>query len=292
MYILIVTGLSGAGKSQVLGILEDMGFVCADNMPCQLAKQYIELCSSSENNIERVALVIDSRESVFGYNPLNTYDELRRLECPYEIMFLECEDSVLVRRYSETRRRHPMNDDVGIGIQTEREILIPLKEKANYIVDTTNMRLNELRKTVEDILMRGKNIPLRLIISSFGFKRGIPKNADFIFDMRYTANPFYIEELRCKSGRDEEVRRFVFSDANVRRQLNMIENMLDLVIPEFIKQGKRRLMVAFGCTGGRHRSVAMAEALHDKMKNKCSVLLEHRDLISEADDIRTRFEPK
>lgn len=154
MYILIVTGLSGAGKSQVLGILEDMGFVCADNMPCQLAKQYIELCSSSENNIERVALVIDSRESVFGYNPLNTYDELRRLECPYEIMFLECEDSVLVRRYSETRRRHPMNDDVGIGIQTEREILIPLKEKANYIVDTTNMRLNELRKTVEDILMR------------------------------------------------------------------------------------------------------------------------------------------
>ena len=132
MYILIVTGLSGAGKSQVLGILEDMGFVCADNMPCQLAKQYIELCSSSENNIERVALVIDSRESVFGYNPLNTYDELRRLECPYEIMFLECEDSVLVRRYSETRRRHPMNDDVGIGIQTEREILIPLKEKANF----------------------------------------------------------------------------------------------------------------------------------------------------------------
>ena len=272
MYILIVTGLSGAGKSQVLGILEDMGFVCADNMPCQLAKQYIELCSSSENNIERVALVIDSRESVFGYNPLNTYDELRRLECPYEIMFLECEDSVLVRRYSETRRRHPMNDDVGIGIQTEREILIPLKEKANYIVDTTNMRLNELRKTVEDILMRGKNIPLRLIISSFGFKRGIPKNADFIFD--------------------EEVRRFIFSDANVRRQLNMIENMLDLVIPEFIKQGKRRLMVAFGCTGGRHRSVAMAEALHDRMKDKCSVLLEHRDLVSEADDIRTRFEPK
>ena len=179
MYILIVTGLSGAGKSQVLGILEDMGFVCADNMPCQLAKQYIELCSSSENNIERVALVIDSRESVFGYNPLNTYDELRRLECPYEIMFLECEDSVLVRRYSETRRRHPMNDDVGIGIQTEREILIPLKEKANYIVDTTNMRLNELRKTVEDILMRGKNIPLRLIISSFGFKRGNSEKCGF-----------------------------------------------------------------------------------------------------------------
>ena len=125
-----------------------------------------------------------------------------------------------------------------------------------------------------------------------GLERGIPKNADFIFDMRYTANPFYIEELRCKSGRDEEVRRFIFSDANVRRQLNMIENMLDLVIPEFIKQGKRRLMVAFGCTGGRHRSVAMAEALHDRMKGKCSVLLEHRDLVSEADDIRTRFEPK
>ena len=130
------------------------------------------------------------------------------------------------------------------------------------------------------------------VIALLSDDSGIPKNADFIFDMRYTANPFYIEELRCKSGRDEEVRRFIFSDANVRRQLNMIENMLDLVIPEFIKQGKRRLMVAFGCTGGRHRSVAMAEALHDRMKDKCSVLLEHRDLVSEADDIRTRFEPK
>ena len=292
MYFLIVSGMSGAGKSRAVATLEDLGYYCVDNLPISLIPRFAEICLAATERYERVALVTDVRAGGDFQQLFDSLDSIKSMGCDYRILFLNTDTPTLIRRYKETRRRHPMNDDVGIGIQTEREILIPLKEKANYIVDTTNMRLNELRKTVEDILMRGKNIPLRLIISSFGFKRGIPKNADFIFDMRYTANPFYIEELRCKSGRDEEVRRFIFSDANVRRQLNMIENMLDLVIPEFIKQGKRRLMVAFGCTGGRHRSVAMAEALHDRMKDKCSVLLEHRDLVSEADDIRTRFEPK
>lgn len=289
MYILIVTGLSGAGKSNVLNALEDMGFVCADNMPCQLMREYIELCMKSDNAIDRVAIVIDSRESRFGYNPQNTYYELQDLPYAYEIMFLECEDSVLQHRYSETRRKHPMHDDVSIGIGMEREMLSPLKEKANYIVDTTNMRPAELSRTVEGLMLRGENVAMRLIISSFGFKRGIPGNADFIFDMRYTENPFYVPELRYKSGRDKEVRDYVFSDETVRMQLDSIENMLRLVIPSFMHQGKRRLMVAFGCTGGRHRSVAMAEALHERLKDDFSILLEHRDLVSEADDISERF---
>ena len=285
MYILIVTGLSGAGKSNVLNVLEDMGFVCADNIPCQLLRQYIELCLNSEN-----AIVVDSRESRFGYNPQKTYVELQHLPYEHEIMFLECEDSVLQHRYSETRRIHPMHDDVSVGIRMEREILAPLKEQAKYIVDTTNMRPRELSATVEGLLLRGENVPMRLIISSFGFKRGIPGNADFIFDMRYTENPFYVPELRDKSGRDKEVRDFVFSDATVVKQLDGIEKMLRLVIPSFMEQGKRRLMVAFGCTGGRHRSVAMAEALHDRLKGDFSVFLEHRDLVSEADDIKERFD--
>ena len=290
MYILIVTGLSGAGKSNVLNVLEDMGFVCADNIPCQLLRQYIELCLNSENAIDRIAIVVDSRESRFGYNPQKTYVELQHLPYEHEIMFLECEDSVLQHRYSETRRIHPMHDDVSVGIRMEREILAPLKEQANYIVDTTNMRPRELSATVEGLLLRGENIPMRLIVSSFGFKRGIPGNADFIFDMRYTENPFYVPELRDKSGRDKEVRDFVFSDATVAKQLDGIEKMLRLVIPSFMEQGKRRLMVAFGCTGGRHRSVAMAEALHDRLKGDFSVFLEHRDLVSEADDIKERFD--
>lgn len=290
MYILIVTGLSGAGKSNVLNVLEDMGFVCADNIPCQLLRQYIELCLNSENAIDRIAIVVDSRESRFGYNPQKTYVELQHLPYEHEIMFLECEDSVLQHRYSETRRIHPMHDDVSVGIRMEREILAPLKEQAKYIVDTTNMRPRELSATVEGLLLRGENVPMRLIISSFGFKRGIPGNADFIFDMRYTENPFYVPELRDKSGRDKEVRDFVFSDATVVKQLDGIEKMLRLVIPSFMEQGKRRLMVAFGCTGGRHRSVAMAEALHDRLKGDFSVFLEHRDLVSEADDIKERFD--
>lgn len=289
MYILIVTGLSGTGKSNALSALEDMGFVCADNLPCQLVNEYLDLCANCENEITRVALVLDSRESVFGYNPLSTYNELKSITYPYDIMFLECEDAVLKHRYSETRRPHPMNNDVSIGIAMERAMLAPLKEKANYIIETTNMTPIELSRTIEGILMRGENVPLRLIISSFGYKRGIPYNADYIFDMRYTPNPFYVEELRLLSGGDDEVKEFVFSDPAVCKQLDMIVDMLKLVIPEFKKQGKRRLMVSFGCTGGRHRSVAMAEALHDRMAGEYQVMLEHRDLVTEADDIKERF---
>lgn len=290
MYILIVTGLSGAGKTGALNVLEDMGFVCADNMPCQLIGDYLSLCESSENTIDKVAIVIDSRESHFGYNPQKTFSELKNLPFKYEILFLECEDAVLQRRYSETRRPHPLHDDVSIGICLERDMLEPLKENATYIIDTSNMRMQELSMAVEEKLNNEAVLPVRIIISSFGFKRGIPANSDFVFDMRYTENPFYIPELRYKSGRDPEVRNYVFSDPVVCRQLDCIEEMVRYLIPEFIKQGKRRIMISFGCTGGRHRSVSMAEALHDRLSGEFSVRLEHRDLVYEADDIKNRFE--
>ncbi len=291
MYILIVTGLSGAGKTGALNVLEDLGFVCADNMPCQLLGEYLSLCSSSENTIDKVAVVIDSRESHFGYNPQKAFSELKNLPFKYEIMFLECEDAMLQRRYSETRRIHPLNDDVSIGISMEREMLVPLKENATYIIDTTNMRPQELSRAVEEKLNRQSvDLNMRLIISSFGFKRGIPGNADFVFDMRYTDNPFYIPELRHKSGRDPEVRNYVFSDKAVCEQLDGLEVMVRALVPKFIEQGKRRLMIAFGCTGGRHRSVAMAEALHDRLSHDFTVLLEHRDLVYEAESISERFD--
>lgn len=290
MYILIVTGLSGAGKTGVLNVLEDMGFVCADNMPCQLIGEYLKLCESSENTIEKVAIVIDSRESHFGYNPQKAFSELKNLPFEYEILFLECADAVLQRRYSETRRPHPLHDDVSIGICLERDMLDPLKENATYIIDTSNMRFQELSRAVEEKLNKVEILPVRIVISSFGYKRGIPANADFVFDMRYTENPFYIPELRYKSGRNPEVRNFVFSDKVVAKQLDSIEEMVRELIPEFIAQGKRRLMISFGCTGGRHRSVAMAEALHDRLADDFTVLVEHRDLVYEANEIKDRFE--
>ncbi|MCI7778230.1 MAG: RNase adaptor protein RapZ, partial [Clostridiales bacterium] len=181
------------------------------------------------------------------------------------------------------------HDDICEGIRLEHEMLASLRDQAKYIIDTTNMKPRELSRTIERLLLRGEEIPLNLIISSFGFKRGIPQNADFVFDMRYTPNPFYNDELRELSGKDKQVQDFVFSDKRVCDQLDQLESMVELLVPAFLEQGKRRLMIAFGCTGGRHRSVAMAEALHDRLKNKFPVILEHRDLISEADDIRERF---
>lgn len=288
MYILIVTGLSGAGKSTALSVLEDFGYVCADNIPCQLVKQYLDLCQNG--GINRVALVIDSRESLFGYDPLKTFNELDSLDYSYDLLFLECEDYVLTNRYIETRRRHPMDDDISKGIEKEHHILATLKERAKYVIDTTNMRPRELSKTIESILKNGGNaLPFRLVISSFGFKRGIPQNADFVFDVRYTPNPFYVDELRELSGKDEAVRNYVFSNPEPQIHIRQIADMLDTLIPSFTAAGKRRIMVAFGCTGGRHRSVAMAEELHRHMSSKYPVIVEHRDLISEADDIKERF---
>ena len=200
MYILIVTGLSGAGKTGALNVLEDMGFVCADNMPCQLLGEYLALCESSENVIDKVAIVIDSRESHFGYNPQKAFSEIKHLPYKYEIMFLECEDAVLQRRYSETRRLHPMHDDVSIGISLERDMLVPLKEDATYIIDTSNMRPQELSRAVEEKLGNDVNLSMRLIVSSFGFKRGIPGNADFVFDIRLVGGEFITQLFRDGKG--------------------------------------------------------------------------------------------
>ena len=283
MYILIVTGLSGAGKSQVLGILEDMGFVCADNMPCQLAKQYIELCSSSENNIERVALVIDSRESVFGYNPLNTYDELRRLECPYEIMFLECEDSVLVRRYSETRRRHPLMESgatIEDAVKRETELLRPLRERADFVIDTTQLSAAKLRGELYRLFAeKGQQSRMSINVVSFGYKYGVPLEADLVFDVRFMPNPYYVPELRYQTGMNDDVYNYVFSFPQTKEFLSKLEQMLAFLLPLYQDEGKAVLVVAVGCTGGRHRSVSIARAVTEYLNKLGYAAYEnHRDI--------------
>lgn len=290
MNILIVTGLSGAGKSGALRVLEDFGYVCVDNLPAGLMSSFLELCRSTEPPIEKVALVIDSRASVFRFSADIMFHTLDMLEDPYEVLFLDCSNEVLLRRYNETRRRHPMHDDVLAGILMERELLEPIKERAGYIIDTTDMHPRELQRKIESLIGSNEENAFRLVITSFGYKRGIPLNADIVFDMRCTANPFYEESLRSLSGRDKPVRDYVMSDPMVRDLLDGITDKLKELIPAYVREGKRRLMVSFGCTGGRHRSVAMAEAVYERMKDLFHTSIEHRDLVIEAESISERFE--
>ena len=290
MKILIVTGLSGAGKSGALRVLEDLGYMCVDNLPSGLIGRFIELCHSNEPPVEKAALVIDSRSSVFRYSTETMFQTLDKITDPYEILFLDCSNEVLQRRYSETRRRHPLHDDVAAGILMEREMLENIRQRANYIIDTSGMSPREFQRTIESVIDKGGEDRFRLIVTSFGFKRGIPLNADIVFDMRYTANPFYEDSLRTLSGRDKPVFDYVMSDPTVITHLNSVTEMLRLLIPAYKREGKNRLMVAFGCTGGRHRSVAMAEAVYDNMKDFCNTIVRHRDLVIEAESISERFE--
>lgn len=289
MRVLVVTGMSGAGKSQALKRLEDMGYFCVDNLPCEMLGGFALLCKRANPPVEKVAVVIDSRESIFGNDVVAALDKLAALEVSYQIIFLECRDEVLERRYNETRRPHPLGGDIRKAIQAERELLSTLRDRADHIIDTSQLRPLELRQALEQALSQ-KDTGFALEIVSFGYKRGVPFEADVVLDMRFSPNPFYEPELRTLSGRDVAVQAFVLADENVTALLDQVEHTLERLIPRFIEQDKRRLMVAFGCTGGRHRSVCCAEALYQRMKDRYQVSLAHRDIATEAASIRERGE--
>ncbi len=289
MRVLVVTGMSGAGKSQALKRLEDMGYFCVDNLPCEMLGGFALLCKRANPPVEKVAVVIDSRESIFGNDVVAALDKLAALEVSYQIIFLECRDEVLERRYNETRRPHPLGGDIRKAIQAERELLSTLRDRADHIIDTSQLRPLELRQALEQALSQ-KDTGFALEIVSFGYKRGVPFEADVVLDMRFSPNPFYEPELRALSGRDAAVQAFVLADENVTALLDQVEHTLERLIPRFIEQEKRRLMVAFGCTGGRHRSVCCAEALYQRMKDRYQVSLAHRDIATEAASIRERGE--
>ena len=289
MRVLVVTGMSGAGKSQALKRLEDMGYFCVDNLPCEMLGGFALLCKRANPPVEKGAVVIDSRESIFGNDVVAALDKLAALEVSYQIIFLECRDEVLERRYNETRRPHPLGGDIRKAIQAERELLSTLRDRADHIIDTSQLRPLELRQALEQALSQ-KDTGFALEIVSFGYKRGVPFEADVVLDMRFSPNPFYEPELRTLSGRDAAVQAFVLADENVTALLDQVEHTLERLIPRFIEQDKRRLMVAFGCTGGRHRSVCCAEALYQRMKDRYQVSLAHRDIATEAASIRERGE--
>ncbi len=292
LHLLIVTGLSGAGKSLALSRLEDMGYFCVDNLPSALSKSFIQLCEDANPPVTKAAVAIDARESILGSDWNKVLSGMCAPNVRCEILFLDCRDDVLVKRFHETRRKHPLAPSDGLigGINRERELLMALRDKATYTIDTSNLKPIGLSARLEEILGYDSNTSMQLMFVSFGYKRGVPIDADFVFDMRFMPNPFYEPELRALSGRDKPVQDYCMANEATPAFFDRTEALLQGIIPGFAAQGKQRLMVAFGCTGGRHRSVAAAEIMTKRFADAAyNVRCYHRDFTLEAQDIMERF---
>ena len=267
MEFLIITGLSGAGKSRAADVLEDLDYYCVDNMPVALIPRFAEFCAATQGRYEKVALVTDVREKDGFGELLSTLDELRRSDITCRILYMDADVSTLIRRYKESRRPHPLavpGGTVEDAIRREIELLAPVKERADFVVNTKGLTLGRLQNRLFELLCGGeRKRAIDVTVMSFGYKHGLPAEADLVFDARFLPNPFYVDELREKSGLDLPVKEYVFSFQQTRTFMEKLEEMLEFLLPLYIEEGKLSLTVAIGCTGGRHRSVAIAAALHD-----------------------------
>ena len=282
MRVVIVTGMSGAGKSTALKMLEDAGYFCVDNLPIPLLPKLSELLRNQNAEVNKVALGIDIRGRY-------TFEEIENVlkDVQAEILFLDAEDEVLVRRYKETRRNHPLAGEgrLNEGIDKERKAIEIFREKANYILDTSQMLTRELKAELDKIFVKNKVFQnLYVTVLSFGFKYGIPTDADLVFDVRFLPNPYYIEALRSKTGNDKEVRDFVMGNENAEAFLDKLEDMITFLLPNYVEEGKNQLVVAVGCTGGKHRSVTLANALYERLSKQegFGIKIEHRDSEKDA----------
>ncbi len=283
MKLIIVTGMSGAGKTSALKILEDLGYYCVDNLPIPLLPTFAELMYTQNTEITRAAIGIDIRNGV-GLKDVGA--QLEKMETEgyeYEILFMDATDETLIRRYKETRRMHPMTGDrrIGIGIEQERVQLAFLKKKANYIIDTSNLLIRELLQSLQEIFVQNREFKNMMItILSFGFKYGIPTDADLVFDVRFLPNPYYVEELKTKTGNDMPVQEFVMNCEQARQFLQKLTDMVQFLIPNYILEGKNQLVIGIGCTGGKHRSVTIANRLYEclRAQKEYNVKIEHRDI--------------
>ena len=268
MEYIIVTGLSGAGKSQAINSLEDMGVYCVDNMPPSLFLQFSEICTATMANTERVALVIDSRSKSDFKEMLEYINRLKETDNVCRVLFLDCDADVLANRYKETRRRHPLLDEANgsaeAAIHKEIELLSLMKAEADFIIDTSLMSPIQLRERVKDIFSTENNDML-ITCLSFGFKYGIPKDADIVMDVRCLPNPFYVPELKHKTGLQQEVRDYVMDSPQSTELLEKLWDMITFLLPNYRSEGKSQLVIAFGCTGGKHRSVTFAELLNARL---------------------------
>ncbi len=283
MRLVIVTGMSGAGKTSALKMLEDMGFYCVDNLPIPLVEKFAELTLSNQGGIKDAALGIDIRsgDELSALNRI--FDEWSRSRVPYEILFLDAGSETLIKRYKESRRIHPLAGEgrIDSGIEKERLKLAFLKEEADYIIDTSKLLTKELKAELEKIFMANESYKnLYITILSFGFKYGIPSDADLVFDVRFLPNPYYVDELRPKTGEDQEVRDYVMQNGTADIFLNKLYDMLEFLIPGYVLEGKNQLVIAIGCTGGKHRSVTIAKAVYERLKSheEFGLKIEHRDI--------------
>ncbi|TKJ34372.1 RNase adaptor protein RapZ [bacterium (candidate division B38) B3_B38] len=281
--LVIITGLSGSGKTLTSRCFEDLGYYCVDNLPVKLIPTFIDLCSKTTEEIAKIALVIDIRERDFLGDFDHVYGELKR-SYKVKLIFLEASDEVLIRRYSESRRPHPLSPDNHIigGIQRERQILQAVRQHADLIIDTSKLSVHELKNFIIDNIEGEKRKSLLLSIVSFGYKFGIPYDSDLVFDIRFLPNPFFTDELRDKNGLHKEVDEYVASDSHYKEFIEKVESLLLFLIPHYIEEGKTYLTISIGCTGGRHRSVVVANKIKDILyKHNYKVKLVHRDIDKE-----------
>ncbi len=281
MRFVVVTGMSGSGKTQALKMLEDMGYFCVDNLPLALIGKFAELAAAPAQEYSKVALGLDVRSLYKGKGSVDRFLEIMK-DYPHEILFLDCSQEQLVRRYKYTRRLHPLSAGGRIedGISTERQYLMPLRDAADYVLDTSDLLTRQLRGELQRLFEGdAKENSLLLSILSFGYKYGIPSDADLVFDVRFLPNPFYVDELRHKTGEDPEVQAYVCQGGEADVFQEKVMDLLAYLIPKYSQEGKRQLMICVGCTGGKHRSVTMANRLADAFANSSwPVSVLHRDI--------------
>lgn len=281
MKFVVVTGMSGAGKRTAMKMLEDAGFYCVDNLPAALISTFVELITLPKSEITKVALGLDVRSDKSFSEIDQTLDHMKKSGLEYEILYMDASDEILIKRYKESRRVHPIEgNSTEESIQKERQILTGIRKRADYVIDTSSLLTRELKEELDRIFIKNEAYnSLMVQIMSFGFKHGIPLEADLVFDVRFLPNPFYIDALKSKTGNDREVRDYVMSFPEAEIFLDKLTDMLQFLIPNYIKEGKYRLVICIGCTGGKHRSVTLANALYERMKDRgeYGLTLLHRD---------------
>ena len=278
----IVTGLSGGGKSLAARYMEDLGYFCVDNLPPVFIPKFIDLCRETHGQISRAAIVVDTRSREFFDDFVRVLSELDAGDVSYELLFVEASDDVIIRRYKETRRPHPLAPEARIseGVTRERGQLAPLRARATQLIDTSHLRKAELRDIIRQHYdTPGRDVQMNVNILSFGFKYGIPLDADLVFDVRFLPNPFYVDSLRNKSGTVPQVASYIESWDVTQKFEQQLDGLIAFLLPQYVKEGKSQLVIAIGCTGGMHRSVFIAKHLYDRIKGSYATRLEHRDLM-------------
>ncbi|MBQ4212497.1 MAG: RNase adapter RapZ [Selenomonas sp.] len=280
--LVIVTGMSGGGKTQACRYMEDLGYFVVDNLPPVFIPKFVELCKHAGDHVGKVVLVVDTRSREFFDTFIHVLDDMDKDDVPYEMLFMDASDPVIIRRYKETRRRHPMapSSRISDGIAKERERLSPARAKATYIIDTSELKKVELRDKIHRIFGNSDGEQMSINVLSFGFKFGMPLDADMVLDVRFLPNPFYIESMRHKSGAVPEVAEYIAQWPVTQEFIGHLDGMMDFLVPQYVKEGKSQLVIAVGCTGGMHRSVFIAKHIFDRLNQKgLPVKLEHRDLM-------------